>query len=104
MHKHLHGMVSILWILAALFLGLARASAEVRLPGVFGDHMVLQREVALPVWGWADPGEEIIVRISGQSKKAAADAAGKWRVKLDPNLINKAGLPASPFRTDDWGP
>ena len=58
--------------------------ADVRLPAVFSDHMVLQRGAPIPVWGWADPGEEITVTIAGQTKTTTADPAGKWRVKLDP--------------------
>ena len=57
--------------------------AEVRLAGVFGDHMVLQREAVVPVWGWADPKETITVVVGDQSKQATADATGKWIVKLD---------------------
>jgi len=40
--------------------GLASAAtADVKLPAVFGDQMVLQRETNAPVWGWADPGEQV---------------------------------------------
>ena len=56
--------------------------AEVRLPALFSDHMVLQQERAVPIWGWADPGEEISVSIAGQRKTAGADADGKWKVTL----------------------
>lgn len=56
--------------------------ADVRLPHIFGDHMVLQREMPIPVWGWADPGEEVTVDLSGSSVSAVADEAGKWMVKL----------------------
>ena len=55
----------------------------VRLAGVFGDHMVLQRDQAIPVWGWASPGDEVSVSVAGVSGKATADANGKWMVKLD---------------------
>jgi sialate O-acetylesterase len=58
--------------------------ADVTLPPVFSDHMVLQRELAAPVWGKAEAGEEVTVSIAGQTKKTKADAAGKWSVKLDP--------------------
>ena len=58
--------------------------ANVRLPALFSDHMVLQRDVSVPVWGWADAGEPITVQFAGQEKNAVADAAGKWTVKLDP--------------------
>jgi sialate O-acetylesterase len=59
------------------------AAADVKLPAIFSDHMVLQRDAAVPVWGWADPGEEVTVSIAGQSKTATADKDGKWMVKLD---------------------
>ena len=68
-----------------LVLGLTlRALAEPRLASVFTDHMILQREIAVPVWGVADPGEEITVEFAGQKKTAKPDAGGKWMVKLDP--------------------
>ncbi len=68
----------------ALVILASPAFAIVRLPSVFSDHMVLQRDVPIPVWGWADPGEEITVTIAGQTQSTKADAAGKWRVKLAP--------------------
>ncbi len=73
-------------LLIALLLGLPPfLSAEVKLAAVFSDHMVLQRDKPIPVWGWADPGEKITVRFSGQSKTTTAAAGeGKWLVKLDP--------------------
>ncbi len=58
-------------------------AADVKLPAVFADHMVLQRDAALPVWGWAEAGEKVEVSIAGQTKTATADANGKWSVKLD---------------------
>lgn len=58
------------------------AFADVKLPAIFGDHMVLQRETVVPVWGTATPGEEVTVSIAGQTASAKADAAGKWSVKL----------------------
>ena len=61
----------------------ASLQAEIKLAGVFGDHMVLQREKAIPVWGWADSEETVTVTIDDQSKRATVDASGKWMVKLD---------------------
>ncbi|MBM3871496.1 MAG: sialate O-acetylesterase [Verrucomicrobia bacterium] len=58
------------------------ARADVKLPAIFGDHMVLQRDTAVPVWGTATPGEEITVSIAGQTVSAKAGADGKWSVKL----------------------
>lgn len=66
------------------------ATADVKLPAIFGDHMVLQRDVPLPVWGWADPEENVTVTLGQQSKKATADASGKWSLKL---AALKAGGP-----------
>ncbi|MBM3970234.1 MAG: sialate O-acetylesterase [Planctomycetes bacterium] len=59
------------------------ARADVRLPAVISDHMVLQQDIAAPIWGWADNGEEVTVSIAGQSKSAKAGADGKWLIKLD---------------------
>jgi len=53
------------------------------LPAIFSDHMVLQRDAVVPVWGWADACEKVTVSISGQTKTTTADATGKWSVKLD---------------------
>ena len=54
--------------------------AEVRLPKIFSDHMVVQRGRVAPIWGWTKPGERIVVRFAGQRVKATADATGKWTV------------------------
>jgi len=62
----------------------AAACADVRLPGFFNDHMVLQQGMRLPVWGWAAPGEQVTVAIAGQKASATADKDGKWRVTLEP--------------------
>ncbi len=58
--------------------------ANVRLPKVFGPHMVLQRRKPVPVWGWADAGEKITVTLANQTKKTKAGKDGTWRVTLDP--------------------
>ncbi len=58
------------------------AQADVRLPSVFNSHMVLQRDQTIPIWGWADEGEEITVTLGDKSAKETADENGKWRVRL----------------------
>ncbi|MHC5541032.1 sialate O-acetylesterase, partial [Singulisphaera rosea] len=68
----------------ALLSGGPSAQANVKLPALFGDHMVLQRDQKDRVWGWADADEEVTVSIAGQSKSAKADKDGKWLVTLDP--------------------
>lgn len=73
--------------IAAAFALLATSiglSAELALPAIFSDHMVLQREQAVPVWGTADAGATLTVQFAGQSKSATADSAGKWRIDLEP--------------------
>jgi sialate O-acetylesterase len=60
----------------------AAAPAAVRLPAIFGDNMVLQRGQPLPVWGWAEKGEEITVAMAGQSLAAKAGDDGRWKVTL----------------------
>jgi sialate O-acetylesterase len=59
------------------------AQADVKLPAIFGDHMVFQRDQKDKVWGWAEPGEEVTVSIKDQSKTTAAGKDGKWHVVLD---------------------
>lgn len=66
------------------------AQAEVRAAGIFGDHMVLQRDKPVRVWGTAEPGELVRVKIAGRSASATTDGDGRWRVELDPL---KAGGP-----------
>lgn len=60
------------------------AAAKLRLPAVISSGMVLQRESAAPVWGWADVGQEVTVKVAGQTKTAQAGEDGKWMLKLDP--------------------
>ena len=56
--------------------------ADVRLPAVFSDNLVLQQEMPVPVWGWADPGEQVTVTCQKSSAVTVADADGCWRVSL----------------------
>ncbi len=60
------------------------ASGGLRLPALFSDHAVLQRDLPLPVWGWAAPGATVRVAVAGQTARGIADAAGRWQVRLDP--------------------
>ena len=57
--------------------------AEIKLDSLFADGMVLQREMRVPVWGWADAGEKVTVTFAGQTQTTTADDKGKWMVKLD---------------------
>ncbi|MCL4204792.1 MAG: hypothetical protein KJ000_20125 [Pirellulaceae bacterium] len=77
--------------LLALCLSASLARAEVRVAKIFSDHTVLQRDRPAPVWGWAAPGQVVTVAFAGQSKRATADAQGRWRVTLDPLPANATG-------------
>jgi sialate O-acetylesterase len=74
----------------AVMIASSVATADVKLQPLFGDNMVLQRDMKVPVWGTAAPGEAVTVTISGQRAEAAADKDGKWMVRLAPM---KAGGP-----------
>ena len=62
--------------------------AELKLPAIISDHMVLQQRQPNPIWGWDAPGTKITVTFAGQTKSAEAGADGKWTVKLDPVPAN----------------
>ena len=71
------------WSLVVAVAGALPAGADVKLPPVISSHMVLQRDLAVPIWGSAAPGEKVIVKFRTQEKTATADDKGKWTVKLD---------------------
>jgi sialate O-acetylesterase len=60
------------------------ANAQLKLARLFSDHVVLQRQKVIPVWGWATPNENVKVSLGNQSQSARADASGKWTVKFAP--------------------
>jgi sialate O-acetylesterase len=70
-------------LLAGLCLVAASVRADVRLPAVIGDNMVLQQGMATPIWGWADAGEAVTVSFLGKSHSAQPGASGKWTLTLD---------------------
>jgi sialate O-acetylesterase len=67
------------------------ARADVRLPSVLSSHMVLQRDKPLPIWGWADPGEEVTVTFGEHKASTKADPRGNWRVTLPALKANAKG-------------
>ncbi len=72
------------WVAFSLALSLASVAfpAPLRLAGVFSDHMVLQRDAPVTLWGWADPGSRVLAQIAGRRAGGIADAAGRWQVRL----------------------
>ena len=79
--KSISGLFS---VLALECLSAFSLQANVKMAAIFGDHMVLQQEIKVPVWGTADPGEAITVTAGDHTAKTTADADGAWRVNLDP--------------------
>lgn len=62
--------------------GITISSAQLHLPKIIGDNMLLQRKQPVPVWGWAKPGQQVSVKFAGQQKSAVADANGYWKISL----------------------
>src|SRR5476649_1796457 len=69
-------------LFAALFASALPAFATVKLASPFTSHMVLQRDMKVPVWGTAESGEQVTVAFAGQKVSTKAGADGKWRVDL----------------------
>ncbi len=67
-----------------LFCAFFALRAEVRLPRLVSDHMLLQRDVPVRIWGQADPGEQVTVRFLAQNVRTQADTLGRWKVFLEP--------------------
>jgi len=79
-----HSIRLLCFVATALVLSFASIShADVKLASIFGDGMVLQRELSVPVWGWAEAGEAVTVSFAGQTKSVTAGDDGKWMIKLD---------------------
>jgi len=65
--------------------------AKLKMPAVFSDNMVLQRDEKVAVWGWADAGQSVQIVFGGQKKSAKADNTGRFMALLDPMPMNKEG-------------
>ncbi|MEI8290962.1 MAG: sialate O-acetylesterase [Verrucomicrobiota bacterium] len=84
---------SLLSIFVFLAIGSISLRADVQMPAIFGDHMVLQQSIKLPVWGKADPGEKVTVTVGSRSVSATAGPDGKWRVELE--ILNASAEPVT---------
>lgn len=62
----------------------ATANAQLKLARLFSDHVVLQRQKPIPVWGWANAGETITASLANQTQSTKTDASGKWMVRFSP--------------------
>ena len=81
--------------------------AELKLAGVFGSHMVLQRGEPIPIWGWAESGEEITVAVGEKKATTKAGEGGKWMVRLPamdaggPHTITVTGSKGGSAKLED---
>ncbi|MDD2599087.1 MAG: sialate O-acetylesterase [Kiritimatiellae bacterium] len=75
-------MLKLRYFTTVIALAVATAWAEVKLPSIFSSHMVLQQGQSIPVWGWAEAGEQVTVSFAGQTVQTTADKAGLWRLEL----------------------
>lgn len=64
-------------ILLGLLLYAIHIQAEIKLPEIFSDRMVLQRETPIPIWGWAEAGETIVIHFEGKQYKTRATQTGE---------------------------
>jgi len=71
-------------LLAALLALPGLAPADVKLPAVISDHMVVQQGMPVPIWGWADAGEKVTITARGDKAEATAGADGKFCAKIGP--------------------
>lgn len=82
---------SILILLLNFVPALLATGEELRFAKIFTANGILQREMPVPVWGWAEPGAKITVEFAGQTKTASANKSGKWMTRLDPLTANAEG-------------
>jgi sialate O-acetylesterase len=66
----------------------SQAVADVSLPAIFSDNLVLQQGKPVTIWGFAAADEDVTVRFAGQTQVTRADLDGKWRISLDPMTAN----------------
>ena len=82
-------LIARLLVVLGLFSAPLSAAEKLSLSSLFTDHAVLQRDIAVPVWGKAEPGLKVVVQFAGQEKPATADKDGKWSVSLVPRIARR---------------
>lgn len=85
-------MIFLSLVMCIVMQGSALLTAQVRVPAVISDNMVIQRDAPVKIWGWAAPGEKVKVSFRGHSNSTRAGENGKWMVNLRPSA---AGGPFS---------
>ena len=80
--KQLFSAVSVL-VFCAIMLGGVSVRADIKLPAVIGSNMIIQRDLPMKLWGWAEPKESVTVKVEGRViGSAIADEKGNWSVQL----------------------
>lgn len=77
-------MRKIILLICFVSISMLTLQAEVKLPHIFSDNMLIQRDKPIHIWGWADQNEEVEITFNGHSKKSKADKNGKWNLELSP--------------------
>jgi sialate O-acetylesterase len=81
--------------LTALLFAAVSASADVTLNAIIDEHMVLQRDIPVAVYGKAEPGGKVTVAFAGQTQSASADKEGAWCVKLSSPTPSRPRKPSA---------
>src|SRR5579863_2147315 len=82
--RWVHFRTSLVMMLWVLMFSVPGARAEVKLPALISDGMVLQQGMKVNIWGTADPGERVTVTLRDQEASGVADHDGQWKVKIGP--------------------
>ncbi|MDB6139210.1 MAG: hypothetical protein JWO94_2282 [Verrucomicrobiaceae bacterium] len=78
-------------LIAGAVLASINARADIKLPAIISDHMVVQAEAAVPIWGWGAPGEQVSLSLAGQTQSAKTGNDGRWQASF--NLLKANGQP-----------
>ncbi|MDE0735688.1 MAG: hypothetical protein OSB47_07685 [Pirellulaceae bacterium] len=89
--RPIRGRLPLLLLVLSSCLPTASLRAELKLPNIFGDHMVLQQDKPIHVWGWETAGAKISVNWAGQTKATTSNQDGQWSVHFDPVKASFSG-------------
>ncbi len=70
------------FLLLCLTCGICSVHAKIKLPALISDHMILQQQADITLWGWADPGEPVAIQPSWQKKYGIGESCTGWDLKL----------------------
>jgi len=85
-------LLMVCWAFIGLQFGARIVRADVRLAAIFSDHMVLQRDRPLPVWGWGEPGENVRVVLGNESADTIVSEDGRWQCTLGSQSVSRDAM------------